>query len=351
MDGKKCKKCLVEKPDSEFYRNGSKMFAVCKACCDERRRATVEKARRGLRECRRCRTDKEASEYKKGSYVCHQCHAQSEGKICSVSGCDKPARSPVSDLCPMHYHRKWRHGDVGVNLRDRFYDFNERAMDAWNQQMAWLLGLIWSDGCMMGNSVMVTSTDYELVAQAEAVLGGRGIIKQRPGKDVWDVYVCSHHLRSVLEGYGLTERKSLTIGWPDSIPDGLRYDFIRGVFDGDGSACLHVWKKRLDRDPGLRVDWTSGSELFSMRLQEELLKDGITCSLVVRNNSWGTQTFRVAVQKQSSILAVYRLMYYQDGLPCLARKRDIIQKWLMTPRRRAGRPGGCDDKRLPGVTR
>lgn len=31
---------------------------------------------------------------------------------CSVEGCDKPTRSSGSNLCKMHYHRQYRHGDV-----------------------------------------------------------------------------------------------------------------------------------------------------------------------------------------------------------------------------------------------
>ena len=31
---------------------------------------------------------------------------------CTIDGCGKPARSGVASLCPMHYHRQYRHGDV-----------------------------------------------------------------------------------------------------------------------------------------------------------------------------------------------------------------------------------------------
>lgn len=31
---------------------------------------------------------------------------------CTVEGCRKPSRSKSPALCPMHYHRKYRHGDV-----------------------------------------------------------------------------------------------------------------------------------------------------------------------------------------------------------------------------------------------
>lgn len=33
---------------------------------------------------------------------------------CTVQDCAKPARSALAELCPMHYHRKYRHGDVNA---------------------------------------------------------------------------------------------------------------------------------------------------------------------------------------------------------------------------------------------
>lgn len=36
---------------------------------------------------------------------------------CTVSGCEKPARSATASLCPKHYHRKYRHGDVAADMR------------------------------------------------------------------------------------------------------------------------------------------------------------------------------------------------------------------------------------------
>lgn len=31
---------------------------------------------------------------------------------CTIDECEKPARSKSAALCPMHYHRQYRHGDV-----------------------------------------------------------------------------------------------------------------------------------------------------------------------------------------------------------------------------------------------
>jgi hypothetical protein len=33
-------------------------------------------------------------------------------RICSIEDCPKPTRSRAADLCAMHYHRQYRHGDV-----------------------------------------------------------------------------------------------------------------------------------------------------------------------------------------------------------------------------------------------
>lgn len=33
-------------------------------------------------------------------------------RTCSVPGCDKPSRSLNQPLCPMHYHRLYRHGSI-----------------------------------------------------------------------------------------------------------------------------------------------------------------------------------------------------------------------------------------------
>lgn len=32
-------------------------------------------------------------------------------RTCTIEGCSKPARSAKADLCSMHYHRQYRHGD------------------------------------------------------------------------------------------------------------------------------------------------------------------------------------------------------------------------------------------------
>lgn len=37
-----------------------------------------------------------------------------EHETCTVEGCNKPPRSRLAALCPMHYHRQYRHGSVSM---------------------------------------------------------------------------------------------------------------------------------------------------------------------------------------------------------------------------------------------
>lgn len=45
-----------------------------------------------------------------------------------------------------------------------------------------------------------------------------------------------------LKQLGLHQRKTLTVEYPNNIPENYHKDFIRGVFDGDG--CIHFSLKK-----------------------------------------------------------------------------------------------------------
>lgn len=40
--------------------------------------------------------------------------AKEPHRTCEIDGCGKPSRSRGSSLCPKHYHRQYRHGDVNL---------------------------------------------------------------------------------------------------------------------------------------------------------------------------------------------------------------------------------------------
>lgn len=106
----------------------------------------------------------------------------------------------------------------------------------------YLLGYIYSDGCLDGNSlrfgcmngdrdildkindtVCISEHKSEKIEFHEC--NPNSLFLRYEMKDVTDYYK---------EEYGLIERKSLTCKFPNNIPKKYMKDFLRGLFDGDG---------------------------------------------------------------------------------------------------------------------
>ena len=55
------------------------------------------------------------------------------------------------------------------------------------------------------------------------------------------IMVANKHFWTILNNYGCTPNKSLTLKFPNYIPNNLIRHFIRGYFDGDGCITRHVY--------------------------------------------------------------------------------------------------------------
>lgn len=258
------------------------------------------------------------------------------GKVCDFNGCGKIVRSAACLYCEKHYVRKYRHGDASTKLVKEI-TFDHTRFDVLDEDAAWLLGLIWSDGCLRGRNVSISSIDRDLLEVAQRIMGMTNGLYQRSNPAAWSLQFTSRHLSNRLREYGLVEAKSLIVQWPIGLSDELRWAFIRGVLDGDG--CVYLRKSRPGQQAvDCRVDWTSGSHEFALSLMRHLNELGVPAHLSERVNPWGTSTWRVIVIKQSSLRALYTGMYPSDEVPKLDRKHDLFKRWFDTPRVRVGRP-------------
>jgi hypothetical protein len=84
-------------------------------------------------------------------------------------------------------------------------------------------------------------------------------------KHIYKFEFYQEKLRIKLELLGLTERKSLTMKFPD-IPEEYMRHFIRGCWDGDGSFFIN--------DGKIRASFVSGSKEFMEKLVEKLYSAG-----------------------------------------------------------------------------
>lgn len=69
------------------------------------------------------------------------------------------------------------------------------------------------------------------------------------------IMVANKHFWTILNNYGCTPNKSLTLKFPNCIPNDLIRHFIRGYFDGDGCITRHVYINIVS--PAINVIGTS----------------------------------------------------------------------------------------------
>ena len=158
---------------------------------------------------------------------------------------------------------------------NRKYAVNEAFFDLLDADSAYVLGYIWTDGCveMFGKDRKTGSwgillecslKDREILDNIKKMMKTESPVRTRSrvlsyGKKIEMAKLCiySNRLVEALMKYGIIERKSKADPIPIGIPEEFKLDFIRGVLDGDGSLG------RETRNPSLfRLTFTGKQSLL-----------------------------------------------------------------------------------------
>ena len=230
-------------------------------------------------------------------------------------------------------------GSFGIQLKDRYEQFLAKNCRQISDSLfatplspkeSWLLGLLMTDGCVNEKEhfIKLSISDKDGVQFASQIIGFGYIRESLPetreynGKKiqgklpVWNYVACSIQLVERLGALGFTPRKTKTLTFPNVSDIALR-DFIRGLWDGDGS-----WYKS---DNALIAHFGCASESFIHALQT--ITSNITgSSAQVRSNRH--KDFWQLSYGWKRAIALARWLYYEPDLPCLERKRAIVQPFL-----------------------
>jgi hypothetical protein len=236
-----------------------------------------------------------------------------------------PEGEPMS--ARTHARRKKEAGLVKPILRWR--PFNEAFFDVWTDDLAWLLGLIWSDGCLMGNMVEICSKDRDLLETVAGILEmDDAAIQLKNRGTAYRIRFTSQRVAQILRGLGLVERKSLVANWPP-MQEEYRSAFVRGLFDGDGSASLRQ-KRPGQQAPDLRVYFCGAAPCVRDGLHSWLNEHKIRFSVGRNANVW-----QICICEHASLKALYLLLYPGEQVSRLQRKKSNYDVWLATPRARS----------------
>lgn len=157
-------------------------------------------------------------------------------------------------------------------IPQQFYDINEDFFGIWSREMAYILGLIITDGCISDTGVIsLCINDKELLEKVKKVLQSEHkITPSKHQKGLYYFHFAREKLATDLAKLGVFPRKSLTVRFPD-VPKEYMADFIRGVFDGDGSVILN----RKTKNSPLITRFFSGSNKFINGIEIKLQEFGM----------------------------------------------------------------------------
>ena len=201
----------------------------------------------------------------------------------------------------------------------------------WSSNFAYALGLIASDGCLYsdGLHINLTSKDLEQIENFRLALNLNNKIgkKSRSPQKKKDYYVIQFGdvvFYDFLKSIGIGPAKSKTIGMV-KIPKKYFFDFLRGVFDGDGYSYSY-WDKRWKSSFMIYIGFVSASRSFINWLQNNIFEE-LTIWGHITTAKKKSQYFQLKYSKHEAI-KIFRKLYYSNRAMHLSRKRLKIERAL-----------------------
>jgi predicted DNA-binding protein YlxM (UPF0122 family) len=197
-------------------------------------------------------------------------------------------------------------------LPQQFFDINENFFSSWSPEMAYVLGLIITDGCISKTgTVSLSMNDKELLEKVKEVMGSKHKIElSKYQKGLYCFHFSREKLVRDLDKHCVVPRKSLVVKFPE-IPQAYLPDFIRGVFDGDGSVFFDKRRPKFV----LRSKFVSSSEAFIEGLQMSLESLGMPKRTIYRQKTKNGWSYMFIYDHKDSV-QLFNILYKntQHGL-------------------------------------
>jgi hypothetical protein len=198
----------------------------------------------------------------------------------------------------------------------------------WRSELAYVIGLIASDGYLAKTvkEIGITSKEIEMVNLFQKALSiknkiGRSARGGETEKKYYYARFKSKQFYSFLNSIGITTRKSKTIQSVE-VPDNFFSDFLRGLFDGDGTFWT-FWDTRWPNAFGYHICFYSASKSFMKWLQIRLHNLYSVNGHIKR----GDGVFEIRYAKRDS-KKLFEVMYHKSNILFLERKYRKIKDAL-----------------------
>lgn len=206
----------------------------------------------------------------------------------------------------------------------RKHKVNEHFFKVWTDEMAWVLGLLVTDGHVnkSTHSIYFSQKDERILRliakymEADYILAPFGKTKTTP-----TIIINSRIIKGDLEQLGITSNKSFTVKFPQ-VPEPFLPSFVRGVIDGDG------WVQ----DRGYVMNVTTGSKDFANSLYLVFDLWNLRTKITTENTQSGKEIFRVWVKGKESLTRLANIIYSNCNETCNYKKRERLSQWIKETR-------------------
>ncbi|WP_156183123.1 LAGLIDADG family homing endonuclease [Mesobacillus campisalis] len=199
---------------------------------------------------------------------------------------------------------------------------NEDFFKTWSHEMAWVLGLMITDGTVHKQNHCVTLSQkderiLQLVAgymNADYVLSKGGRTQKTP-----TLLINSKEIKKDLVELGVTARKSLIVPFP-KVPLEFLPSFIRGVIDGDG------WVQKR----GYVMNVTTGSALFAEGLLAVFQSWNLRSEITIEMSQAGNSIYRVWVKGKTELPKLAEIIYKDAETNFIQYKKDYMVQHVLS---------------------
>lgn len=173
--------------------------------------------------------------------------------------------------------------EVNLSKAHRKYDIDESYFDVIDSQnKAYIIGLLSADGCNYKEkstiSLSLEECDKEILEKIRVEMRNEHPLeyidytnKHDFGytyKNQYRMLIFNTHMCNALENIGVIPNKSLSLEFSSAIPEQYYSDYVRGIFDGDGTLGV----KSVDTYKGSICAKITSTYMFCSKLQIILKK-------------------------------------------------------------------------------
>lgn len=204
----------------------------------------------------------------------------------------------------------------------------------WSPEMAWVLGLMFTDGNVWAEGKWLKSSlasnDYDMLEQVKQIVQVPNGIYLKKGTNTYILRLGGSDISRDLIALGCTTKKSLTLQFPN-IEERYVADFVRGLWDGDGSIIFNTVKYgKL-----LSTSYITGSESFAKQLVmriERAVGIEVVIQSVKQTEGWGKQIkYVIRYRKRKSIRLLNWMYASSTPLTRMSRKYNLAAPFLGQP--------------------